>query len=286
MYYQKELSDYGGTFIFKDYNTLFELYGALIVPMKRLEHAFDKRDRSIEQRCLAEEKLQFPILTILTKIVLYTFTFAIPFLVVFYITANLVKFSSGESLLEAYDEWAGGLYIVKQFFSWAHSVQSGAAFWLSLGIVLLEFFFCFILIPCTTVLLPMVVVCSTIGTIISIFSAKQSIREAKEIRNEAEKQIDILLEQLKIPLEYVPKDYRYSTALEYFYNSYINGRASTLKEAIDSFDTYLHRKKMEHSQEVLHQEHLEILRKIQYQSIQINTLNNSVDHIKNKVDWL
>ena len=67
---------------------------------------------------------------------------------------------------------------------------------------------------------------------------------------------------------------------------YVNGRANTLKEAIDAYDTYQHRRKTEHDQEVLHADQAKIYEEIQQQNARLDDLQDSVRRVKNRVDWL
>ena len=112
------------------------------------------------------------------------------------------------------------------------------------------------------------------------------MKESAEICKEMDLNIEQLVNLLAVPLQAVPLDYQYSEALEYFCNSYMNGRVHTLQEAITTYDTYLHRRKMEHAQEVIHDDQTMILEGIHDQQRKLDRLQDIIKRVKSKVDWL
>lgn len=157
---------------------------------------------------------------------------------------------------------------------------------LSIIPALLAIAFMYLVAPCIYFEFPVVLVFSIISTIGSRTTTQKELQEDTELCKELDIQIASLSDLIILPLQHVPYDYRYSEALEHFCNSYMNGKASTLKEAIDIYDTYQHRRKMEHAQEVIHADQTRIYEEIQQQKIQLNDLEDSIRRVKNKVDWL
>ena len=282
----RTLSSYGGQYIIESERERFELFSALISPLKELESYTDSRDAAMRHIAQSKSKLESPILTILIGAVLYTVAFAIPFLAVFYIVVNLVDLPNGSSLFDAYKNWVDTTplsYHVLDFFA---NLMKGDGFLSAIIPVLLSLAFLYLIVPCVYFEFPIVLVFCIISTIISRATARKELQENLERCKEMEGRIAALTDLLILPLEHVPYDYRYSEALEHFWNSYINGKANTLKEAIDIYETYQHRKKMEHAQEVLHADQTKIYEEIQQQNARLDDLQDSVRRVKNKVDWL
>ncbi|MCC8152671.1 MAG: hypothetical protein LIO96_14850 [Lachnospiraceae bacterium] len=67
---------------------------------------------------------------------------------------------------------------------------------------------------------------------------------------------------------FVPPQYRYSGAVQYFVEAYNNSKADNLKEAVNSYDTYYFRMQSEANQQKLlamQQRQEELLQEIEYQ---------------------
>lgn len=86
-------------------------------------------------------------------------------------------------------------------------------------------------------------------------------------------------------MSFVPPDYRYSEAIEYFFRSFFNQKAETLKEAVILYDNYVHQKKMESAQEFLVQQQILALKEIEYQNIQLNNIHSKLSDIDSRLFW-
>ncbi len=71
------------------------------------------------------------------------------------------------------------------------------------------------------------------------------IPRAKQVKSNSERNITCICRSLAQYIQYTPPQYRTSHALNYFYESYINSRVDNLREAITSYDTFLHRTNMQ-----------------------------------------
>ena len=216
--------------------------------------------------------------------VLYTFSFAIPFLIVFYIVVNVVKLGGDKSLYSVFEAWLNYSPSVSMVTGWL--LPSTDNFLWGLIFIPVGLVFLYAVVPCIYFFFPVVFVLCTISMIFTMKTAKTDLKESAEIIEEMNLSIELLVNELEIPLQAVPSDYQYSEALEYFCNSYMNGRVQTLQEAITAYDTYLHRRKMEHAQEVIHNDQTMILEEIHDQQRKLDNLHDAVKRVKNKVDWL
>lgn len=70
-----------------------------------------------------------------------------------------------------------------------------------------------------------------------------------EYLSNVEQDIDNSYISLGDSLKLVPPSYCNSKALQYFYSAYTNGKVENVKEAINAYDEYMHRQKMEATQQ-------------------------------------
>ena len=283
---KRSLASYEGQYIMETDREYFELFYTLVPHLKELESCIETRDTAQAQQEQAKSKLELPIFTVIISAVLYTLAFAVPFLIVFYIVINVVKLDNGESLFSVYDKWVGNEPITNTVANWIMPLAETESLFWQFMIGLLCIAFMLIVPPCIYFLLPLALVFCVISGIFTRITAKKDLKESIIICESMEQKIDQLVDELIIPLQVVPQDYRYSDALEYFCNSYFNGRARTLQEAIAAYDTYLHRKKMEHAQEVIHNDQTMILEEIRDQKDKIDRLQDTIKRVKDNVDWL
>lgn len=283
---KRNLSSYEGQYIVEDERERFTLFYALIPHLKELESCIETRDAAQSRKDQAKGKLERPLLSTFVSAALYTVSFAIPFLIIFYIIVNVIKLDDGKSLYSAYEAWLDASPCVSVVTGWLLSLANIDNFLCNIIAILLSLAFMFVIVPCLYFLFPIVFVLCTISTIFTRRTAKKDLKESAEICKEMDLNIEQLVNLLAVPLQAVPLDYQYSEALEYFCNSYMNGRVHTLQEAITTYDTYLHRRKMEHAQEVIHDDQTMILEGIHDQQRKLDRLQDIIKRVKSKVDWL
>lgn len=283
---KRDLSSYEGQYLVENERERFELFYSLIPYLKELEACVDAREDALTRKAQAKGKLEMPLLTTIVSAVLITLALAIPFLIVFYIVTNVVKLDNGESLFSLYETWMESEPIFNGLMTkLLDSIDPDKTF-LSLMVGLIGIVVIIVIPPCVYVLFPVVFVFCIISGIFNRKAARVDLKECDEICEEMDLNIEQLIQILSVPVQMVPSDYQYSEALEYFCNSYINGRANSLQEAIAAYDTYLHRKKMEHAQEVIHDEQTKIMNEIHDQQQQLDRMQDSIRRVKNRVDWL
>ena len=280
------LSSYEGQYIVEDERERFELFYSVLPHLKELESYIETKDAAQRRREQAQSRLEMPVLSTFINALLYTISFAIPFLIVFYIILNVVTLDDEKSLYSAYEAWLDASPIVSMVTGWLLLPANVNNFLCKLISILLSFLFMFVVVPCLYFLLPMVFVLCSISTICTRRAAKKDLKESAEICEEMDLNIGLLVNLLAVPLQAVPPDYQYSEALEYFCNSYMNGRVHTLQEAVTTYDIYLHRRKMEHAQEVIHNDQAMILEEIHNQQKKLDRLQDTITRVKSKVDWL
>lgn len=96
---------------------------------------------------------------------------------------------------------------------------------------------------------------------------EQISREIYRVTTENQEQINLM-----------PRDYRYYDAVSFFENALTNGRADSLKEAINLYEEHIHRQNMElNSRQILHQNRMqsEMLANIE-QSAQQAAVNTGI----------
>ena len=76
-------------------------------------------------------------------------------------------------------------------------------------------------------------------------SHKSKIAKIEAEIEELELSIKNKIDDISDVVVFVPPAYRYSEALSYFVDSYANSRVSNLKEAVNCYDTFIHRRKLE-----------------------------------------
>lgn len=97
----------------------------------------------------------------------------------------------------------------------------------------IAYMLCSFLLPFISLLVTQLIVCFSIAS-----KQETKMEELKRYVNE-------LCTQYEKYIQFVPPSYRYSHALHHFVNSYVNGKVENTKEAMISYDEYMHRLKME-----------------------------------------
>ena len=261
---------------------VFQLYGRLINPLKDLENACEKKQQ--QEKAITEAKTTIGTSFVAPFIfaIIWTIALAIPFLIVFWIAGNVIKLEDGVKFATAYINWYEDLPISNMMEGWASDTENLLLQFLK---VLLLAFVELLLMPNVIVLLPIMFVVGIFATIISVIRAKSVLKRSKKELVELNQQIPTMIEQLSGPLSFVPPDYRFSEAVEYFFRSFCNQRADTLKEAVILYDNYMHQKKMESAQEALVQQQVLALKEIEYQNIQLNNIHSKLRDIDSRLFW-
>ena len=187
-----------------------------------------------------------------------------------------IKFAS------AYIDWYEDLPISNAMESWnegVHNLLLQLLFIAFLGLVEL------LIMPNVIFVFPIVFAISVLVTVISVINAKSLIARSKKELPQRSQQIQMMVNKLNEPLSFVPPDYRFSEAIEYFYRSYCNKKADTLKEAVTLYDTYAHQRRMEESQESIIQHQVEMLKKIEYQNVQLKKIHSKLRDIESQLYW-
>ena len=259
---------------------LFGLFASLIQPLKELEWACQRQSRLEQERLNACSESHLSILAILSITLRRTFLLTIPFVIIFWVVLNLMHTGDGRTWFEIYDAWVGELFFVKSFFNLLTAKEGGLLYGIFVAIILLAFYG--ILVPCITVLLPILLVITIIQSFITAQMARKTIHEVKEESASLKLQIDKMRSNLSEPLSFVPYNYQNSTALEHFCTSYGNGRVHTLQEAIEAFEIDMYRKNVEDNQKKIHNKQLEIMKEIEYQGIKIDSMRDIIDKINHR----
>ena len=261
---------------------IFCLYGKLVNPMKELENVCDKKQQQEIAIMKSKSTIHRCLITPVTNAIVWTVVCAIPFLIIFWIAGNLIKVEDGVKFADAYINWYEGLPISNMMVGWGKDIDN---LLLQFIFILFLFFIEYVLMPNIIVLLPIMHMLGVLVTIISVIRAIYIIKSAKNALVELNQHIPIMIEQLSEPLSFVPPDYRYSEAIEYFYKSFCNHKAETLKEAVILYDNYMHQKKMESAQEALVHHQILALREIEYQNMQLNNIHKKLRSIDSRLFW-
>ena len=220
---------------------LFKLYEQLIPQLKDVEYSINKKS-DIKRRIYELENIISKKNTTPFIIAFYGMKgFSIPFIIIFIIASNFIHTKSGQAFFKAYNIFWNKTFL----FSWApESIKSAVDFikfilsWLLKNILIPEIFF----------LLPVMIIIGILGTAYSIKKNKKILSEKYEELNELEQELKETANVVGDYVAYIPPDYCNSTALEFFCNSWQNHKVSNLKEAVNLYDDYIHRKKMESGQ--------------------------------------
>lgn len=274
------------SFDMNNIDDLFHLYHALINPLKELEYNCQQKEKTEQTQRNAYNAMHPSIIAILVQAITITVMLTIPFVIIFPIVGNLIHVNDTTTLYRAYDTWLSSFPPFRAFFGWISNMMQSGSILISLAALLLSLFVGFVVFPSIIILLPITLLFTIIATIIFSITGKKTFRTCTTSLTQLEQQIDSMITNLSVPLSFVPPSYRYSAALIHFCSSYANGRASTLKEAIEAYELDVHRQKLENAQQEILQSTLELTQQIQYQNIKIDALQNSMDKVKHKVDWL
>lgn len=103
-----------------------------------------------------------------------------------------------------------------------------------------------------------------VGTVYAIYIIDKKNREKKmdskqiDLEN-VNTQIDQSIKAMREQLQFIPPSYCHSDAMRYFSRAYIDGKVENVKEAMLSYDEYVHRQNMENNQYIMIQQQGQIL---------------------------
>ncbi len=277
---------FSGAITIESVDDLFQLYFTLVAPLKRLEDACAKESELRKNMENAQNTIKKAFAMLLSRTLKSTVVLLVPFIIFFLIIGNVLHTPDGIKWLDAFLDWAGETPLG----AWAGNglasllTNSDGALTI-LGALLVPLLF-YVLMPCVTLLLPAMLVLSAARMVFSVIFAKVTLEKCRKELPRAEGQVEKMVKKLSPALAFVPPDYRYSAAVEYFYKSYHNEKASTLKEAVNLYDNYMHQVRMEQKQQEILQAQCRILSALDYQSAKIDALEKKMDSLKLKVDCL
>lgn len=270
--------------IIHNVNDLFTLYSQLIQPVQEYEATAYRKSQAESTLAQARETVSSAwIMPFATSIAL-SVVLAIPFAILFVIAGNVMTNEEGIKLISLFDKWLGDLWIIEQITNFLS--PDNFPLWSAIIILPLFLLIEYLIAPTVIFLFPTLFILNVFTTIFSTRKAKQTIIDKEQEIVHLQDELDIRLDDLSLPISFVPPNYRYSQALEYFCYCYANGKATTLQEAVNAYDTYLHQQRMEQGQQQILATQDIILQKIRYQNIELSQLNDSINRLHNKVDWL
>lgn len=261
---------------------VFNLYGRLVEPLKQFEDACAEQASYKESVENAKAIMWSWWLQAILYTVIFTVVLAIPFAILFWNAGKHIQIGEGANLVETYYEWYKGLEVTANVTEWCKNFMG--LFTGIIGFVVIVSFE-MVVMPCATFLVPIVAIISLVVSILGAIHASSIVAGSKAGLPARQETIEAMLEELEGPLTFVPPDYRYSEAVEYFYKSFANHKADTLKEAVNLYDNYVHQRNMEESQQVLIQNQVAMLQQIEYQNIQLQNINSKLNNIKSTLFW-
>lgn len=106
-------------------------------------------------------------------------------------------------------------------------------------------------------IIPTIIVCRKVYRKIKIKNRSEDETTAKALKKNEELYTEISEEIEQVSFQYndaiaaIPRDYRYYYAVNFFENVLINGRADSMKEAINLYENHLHQMRMENANQRL-----------------------------------
>lgn len=257
---------------------VFDMYGKLIMPLRRFEETCDERNKMILEIGEADETIRSAFFVPIISAILLAIRLAIPFAIVFWIATNILHNSDGVRYADIFFQWEEECKLVV----WLGDIgQNISPLFMIIIFAILEF----IVIPSAIVLFPMLFLLFAVCTIVSVISSKRVISRNRPLLEDLDDKIDIMAEQLSCYVSIIPPDYRYSEAVDFFYNSYCNCKVTTIREAVLLYDQYCHMKKIERTQEKIFQGQKEYLQEIQMQNIELSEMNSRLRSIEWNTFW-
>jgi hypothetical protein len=93
------------------------------------------------------------------------------------------------------------------------------------------------------------ILCFPVALILGCKEAKKDLENAIKRSGELQKRIEVIIHEKKEIISIIPEKYRYPLAVNFFAEVLENGRADSMKEAMNLYEEQLHRWKMENKME-------------------------------------
>lgn len=255
-----------------NWKDLFSLYRDLVGPFQELEnrlnHKWDLELTARDARGIIDYGYKRTIREAFShtrKII-----WALPFLGVFHIVMNVVPLN-GETLFYYYEDLLETItYNIYPF----HQGLIGSFIYAIMALIIIYF-----LLPCLIFLFPLMIVGNVIYRTHVISKAKKTLKSCEELLPQADAAIQETWNSIAPYVEKVPPNYRTSHALAFFANSFFNFKVRNLQEAVNLYDDYLHKQRMEQSQR-------EMLEAQRESMNAINALSGQMDYIHAQMDFM
>lgn len=228
-----------------NWSNLFNLYKTLVGPFQEFENRLCYK-RELEWTAEdAKGTIRFGYKRIIREAFLFTLKCAIPFLIIFWVVYNVVHV---ESLRNIYDMYIGCIdtplvALHAQLFEKEGGLSAIETIYY-LVVRLIEA----VPYPCLTFLFPLMIVGSVISRTHGISQAKKTLKTCEDVLPQAETAIQDAWKKIAPYIKNIPPNYRNSSALAFFSNSFFNYKVKNLQEAVNLYDQYLHQQRMEQSQ--------------------------------------
>ena len=274
------------SFSIENLNDLNKVYHALLGPVKEIEMLSERRERLQKEMSDAKDTLSTKFITPFIAAIHFTSMFAIPFTIIFFIATFLIKNADGVRYSKVYELWFSEttslgwiFYLLNKFTELFGNIFGGLLAVIGTLIV-------YVVLPVFIFLLPAMFGISIIVTVISCVVARRKLKSLPGEIKSVENDIDDIISTISKAISFVPPDYRFSDALEYFCTAFDNHKADSLKEAMLQYDDFVHKRKLELNQQEILEKHNETLRMLEYQNSKIDSLKLDVNRVESKVDWL
>lgn len=253
-----------------NWRELFSLYSNLVEPFKEFEkRAYNKRTIELGASD-ARGTIDYGYIGIIREAFRHTVKWAILFLAVFWISGFIAYLANIKSLVAYYDSLSSELI-------WAIEdiiFEDGSWIFELVALVIL-----YIPFPCLIFLFPLMIIRNAIHRTHVISKAKKTLKTCENALPQADALLQDAWNSIAPYVEKVPPNYRNSHALAFFSNSFFNFKVRNLQEAVNLYDDYLHKQRMEQSQR-------EMLETQRESMNAINSLSGQMDYIHAQMDFM
>jgi len=250
---------------------LFTLYRDLAESVRNYEDTKAKIEASEKELKRAHRTVSTAFLIPFLSAISRTLMLAIPWAVLFLIICSILHDANGVKWLTAYDAWYGQLWLparISELFS-----PDKVPMWVGIPVTFFRYLVVEnLLAPIILFLFPLMFVVSIFTTIFNVLLAKSTIRNKENELNLLHGELAQRFDEISAPISFVPPDYRFSEAIDFFYHAFANGKASTLQEAVLQYDDFTYKRRLEQNQNNILQTNNELLQKLSYQIEQIKQL--------------
>ena len=254
-----------------NWKDLFSLYRDLVKPFQTLENRLYRKQELEWTAGSAKETINSGYAGTIRSAFLHTLKWSIPFLGIFWMfgffTALNAKSpvtyynSLTEDLIEAINDILDGGWIFE----------------------LVAYLIFDVLLPCLFFLFPLMIVVTAISRAYKISQAKKTLKACEKQLPQAETAVREAYKSIAPYVEKVPPNYRNSSALAFFSDSFFNFKVRNLQEAVNLYDQYLHQQRMEQGQREMAQAQKDAMDDI---SRQLDYLHDQMDSMEADINAL